>query len=59
MRLVKVLIVLVLTVGVIYLAVSLSGGSGDGASKTADDESEKAGVRLEEKYGFTSEQALP
>jgi len=65
MKLVKILIVLGLLGGAVYVASSMTGkDKADTHTKaTADHKKGKKGdgkgIHLEEKYGFTSEQALP
>ncbi len=57
MKLVKILLVLAVIAGIAYFAANMADRGGEGASKKAGDG--EGGVRLEEKYGFTGETALP
>ena len=60
MKFVKVLLILGIVAGVIFLADRFSGDDGGGASEKAGSEPKRSGgVRLEEKFGYTSETALP
>ena len=60
MKFVKVLLILGVVAGVIFLADRFSGQGGGSASDKAGSEPKRTGgVRLEEQYGFTSETALP
>lgn len=55
MKLAKIVVLLAIVAGAVYF-FSRSGSDEDKPQKV---QKEKEGVRLEEKYGFTGEQALP
>lgn len=58
MKAVKLLAVLVILGAVAYAVSQMSGGNDDGnRSAQQDKTAAKGGVALEEKYGFTSQQA--
>lgn len=63
MRALKLLLLLVVVAGVIYLAVNYAGSSGSGTTAQdrgqADQKAKQEAPPLEERYGFTGESVGP